>query len=123
MPYKWSGVELGVDNSVLTQLTSAADLLHAESVAAGWAAGDGTTQIQTVAPYVPTAGIYVNVWSAWRSALPATQYLQQGIADVDVASRVTSAYDGSHPGVGPLVATPSTSAGSFSLKYIEVRQV
>ena len=115
-PIHWSGVEPGLDVTVLTRSVAPADILHAESVAAGWATGDGTTQIQTVAPYVPVDGVSVDVWVAWRAAL---QYIQEGV--LGAASLVTAAYDGAKGGAG-FLEVASTGA-EVAIQYIEVRQV
>jgi hypothetical protein len=115
-PHNWSGIAPGADTTVLPCVTTPGDLLHAESVAAGWATSDGTVQIQTVAPYVPTDGVYVDVWTAWKAAL---QYIQQGTTTS--ASRVTGLYDGNKGTAGALIA--QSSLGDLFVKTIQVRQV
>jgi hypothetical protein len=116
-PLGWSGTEVGADNSALQCVTTPGDVLHAESVAAGWATSDGTTQIQTTAPSVPTNGVYVDVWTAWKAAL---QYVQQGL----VGTAVTGAYDGNKGVVGALAfQVPARQSGDYALKYIEIRDV
>jgi hypothetical protein len=117
-PLSWSGVGCLIDDGMLPCVTTPGDILHAESVAAGWATGDGTTQIQTVAPYVPAVGVYVDVWSAWRGAL---QYIQQGI--LTPASLVTGAYDLNKGMVGAMKVMPALHSGDIAVKYLEVRQV
>jgi len=113
-PTGWSGIECAADTMLLTRATVAADILHAESVAAGWATGDGAVQIQTVAPAVPTDGVRVDVWAAWKLAL---QYVQQGVSGVTV----TGVYDGAKGGTGFLQATADT--GPYRLDWIEIRSV
>ena len=115
-PVDWSGIEPGSDTAILPCVATPGDILHAESVAAGWATGDGTTQIQTVAPYVPSVGVYVDVWSAWRGVL---QYLQQGLTTP--LSLATGAYDGNKGMAGPM--TVQASRGSLFVKYLQIRQV
>jgi len=116
-PLGWSGTECADDNSILQCVTTAGDILHAEKAAAGWATSDGTTQIQTVAPDVPTNGVYVDVWTAWKGAL---QYVQQGLLGV----AVTGAYDGDKGTAGPLVLQiPTEGSGDCLVKYIEIRDV
>lgn len=116
-PLGWSGTECAVDNSLLQCVTTPGDILHAEKATAGWATSDGTTQIQTVAPSVPTDGVYVDVWTAWKAAL---QYVQQGLTGV----AVTGAYDGNKGTVGNLAfQLPTEGSGDCALKYVEIRDV
>jgi hypothetical protein len=116
-PIGWGGTECATDNTLLVGATTAGDVIHAEKVAAGWATSDGTTQIQTAAPYVPVDGTYVYVWTAWKLAL---QYIQQGTAGV----AVTGAYDGAKGAVGSLMEAPSgTQGGDYVVKKLQIRQV
>lgn len=112
-PAGWSGAECAADVTILTQVTTPADILHAESAAAGWATGDGTTQIQTVAPNIPADSVSVDVWSAWQGAL---QYIQQG-----ATGQVSGLYGGAKGGAGPLQATSAN--GEYRLEWIEIRQI
>jgi hypothetical protein len=112
-PLAWSGTACGTDNSVLPCVTTPGDILHAESAAPGWATSDGTVQIATGAP---TAGVYVDVWTAWKAAL---QYIQQGLVGV----ATVGAYDGAKGTAGALTAAPTILGGDFVLKYIEIRNV
>jgi hypothetical protein len=112
-PLAWSGTACGTDNSILPCVTTPGDILHAESAAPGWATSDGTVQIATGAP---TAGVYVDVWTAWKAAL---QYIQQGLVGV----ATVGAYDGAKGTAGALTAAPTTLGGDFALKYIEIRNV
>lgn len=112
-PLAWSGTACGVDNSVLPCVTTAGDILHAESAAPGWATSDGTVQI---AAGNPTAGVYVNVWSAWKAAL---QYIQQGLA----GAATTGAYDGNKGVAGAMSFAPTILGGDYAVKTIQVRNV
>lgn len=115
-PLSWSGVGCLLDDGILPCVTTPGDILHAETVAAGWATGDGTTQIQTVAPFVPTVGVYVDVWTAWRGAL---QYIQQNI----IGTAVVGAYDLNKGMVGAMKVMPTLHSGDIAVKYLEIRQV
>lgn len=115
-PLVWSGVGCLLDDGILPCVTTSGDILHAEVAAAGWATGDGTTQIQTTAPLVPTAGVYVDVWTAWRGAL---QYVQQNI----IGTAVVGAYDLNKGMVGAMKVMPTLHSGDIAVKYVEVRQV
>ena len=112
-PNCWSGTELSADNTVLPCVTTAGDILHAEKAAPGWATSDGTVQIAAGAP---VAGVYVNVWSAWKAAL---QYIQEGLVGV----ATTGAYDGTKGTAGALMVAPSIYGGEYAVKYLEIRDV
>jgi hypothetical protein len=105
-----------VDQPAMPCVTTAGDLLHAESVAQGWATSDGTTQIQTVAPYIPAEGVYVGVWTAWKLAL---QYIQQGVTTP--ASLVTGPYDGIKGMAGALQAATSLYGAEWAIRKIQIR--
>lgn len=124
-PARWGGIAPGAQALVLGQDAgggAAPALLCVENAIAGWSTGDTTTLIQTVAPYVPADGTYVQVWTAWRSppAVPAgLQYIQQGV--VTVASLVTGAYDLTKtPYVTPLRVEATLP---FKVQQIEIRTV
>jgi hypothetical protein len=114
-PTCWSGADIGAITDIAGGVTSGY-VLQANTPA-GWYTTDGTTAIQTVAPYVPAVGVYVDVWSAWRGLF---QYIQEGLA---APSLVTGAYDGNKGLVGALRAAASLYGGEVAVKWIEIRQV
>jgi hypothetical protein len=110
-PIGWSGAT-PTDSRVLSRITLGTDLLTMLSAGGGgWSRSDGTVSISTGAP---SAGVYVDVWSAWQNAL---QYIQQGL----VGPATTGAYDGTIGGTGAMVVQSQVSP--TYVKKVEIRQV
>jgi len=107
-PIDWSGVQMGADATVISRVTTADDILHADSAdTGGWASSDGTTQVtETTTP--PADGVSRVVKVEWKT----------GRESIEVAGAVASAaYDGARAGSG---AYRLASAASVIVKDLKV---